>query len=546
MRPTFRLIIAALFVCATGAGFAVADELPSADLPIEQVIDQLVNGSLTKEKVTPAPQADDLNVLRRLMLDLAGRIPTTVEAKNYAANSSPSKRIELVDRLLASPDFAFHHRNELDRMLLANRPNNGDFRKYLLWATQQNRPWDAMFRDMLLADEADADRKAALEFLKSRVKDVDDVTNDTAILFFGVNVTCAKCHDHPLTPDWQQDHFYGMSSFFSRMYLTKKNVLAEKPYGEVKFSTKAAEDKQAKFMFLTGAVIDEPAVERSKDEIKQIDELIKKQMRDDDAPAPQKPSFSPREKFVEVALRGEDNRFFARNIANRLWARMFGRGLVDPLDQMHSANPPSHPELLDWLARDLIAHNYDLKRLLRGIALSQTYSRSSEWLTPGDPPPPSLFAFAKVKPLTPRQYALSLAMATGNPTQWPTPEQNDQWVTRRQQLEDASNGWAGQFEVPGENFQIAVDEALLFSNNKRVEDDFLRDSNDRLVGHLKSLPDDNAVIDAACWAVFSRPARDDEKQVFTSYLQKRSSDRTVALRQVVWALITSPELRFSF
>lgn len=543
MRMIVRLTWMPLWLLATS--FSSAAELPPVETPIEQVVDQFVHERLATEKVTPAPQADDLNLLRRLSLDLAGRIPTTAEAQAFVASTSPTKRVELVDRLLASPDFPLHQRNELDRLLLPNKPNDGEFRKYLLWSTQQNRPWDAMFRDMLIGSEADENQKAALTFVKSRARELDDLTNDTASLFFGVNVSCAKCHDHPLATDWKQDHFYGMTSFFSRTYLTKKNLLAEKQVGEVKFSTKTEGQKQAAFLFLTGATISEPTVERTKEQLKEFDEVVKKQTQDDNAPPPEKPGFSPREKLVEVALRSEDNRFFARNCVNRVWAQYFSRGLIDPVDQMHSANPPSHPELLDWLTRDLVAHGYDMKRLIRGIALSQTYSRSSEWTT-GEQPSAALYAVAKVKPLTPRQYALSLFMAAHNPTQWPAADQAQQWAQRREQLENAANGWANMFEVPGEGFQVAVDEALLFTNNKRIEDEFLRDSGDRLVGHLKTLSDDSAMIDAAFWSVNSRLPRDDERAALNDYLQKHSADRVVAIRQLVWALLTSPELRVSY
>ena len=547
MRLILRINLAALCVLAFSASFAA--ELPSADLPIEQVIDQAVQQRLEAEKVTAAPQADDANVLRRLMLDVAGRIPTSEEAKGYVANGSATKRVELVDRLLTSPDFIWHQRNEFDRMLLPNKPNDGDFRKYLLWAVKENRPWDAMFRDMLVGDEADENRKHALTFIKSRARDLDDMLNDTAIVFFGVNVTCAKCHDHPLTPDWKQHHYFGMASFFSRTYVTKKNLLAERPFGEVKFKSKRKDDTKgeqtAKFQFLTGSVIDEPVVERSADDIKKIEEVIKASMQTDDAPPPEKPSFSPREKLVEVALRTEDNQFFARNIVNRVWDRFFGRGLVHPVDQLHAANAPSHPELLDWLTRDLVAHNYNLKRLLRGIVLSQAYSRSSEWPSNGTPPDAALFAVARLKPLTPRQYSLSLFIAANNPTQWPAADQLVKWVTRREQLENESNGWAGHFEMPGESFQVAVDEALLLNNNKRVEDEFLRDSGDRLVGHLKSFSDNQAVIESAVLAICSRPPRDDERAALDDFLQKRSADRVTALRQLVWVLLTGPEMRFS-
>ena len=551
MRRTLRIfLLAVMWPCSTAVVSSHAFELPSPDLPIEQVIDQAIQQRVDAEKVTVAPQANDANLLRRLMLDVAGRIPTSDEAKSFVANGSAVKRVELVDRLLASPDFVWHQRNEFDRMLLPNKPNDGDFRKYLLWAVKENRPWDAMFRDMLIGDEMDENRKHALTFIKSRARDLDDMLNDTAITFFGVNVTCAKCHDHPLTPDWKQHHYFGMASFFSRTYVTKKNLLAERPFGEVKFKSKRKDDTKgeqtAKFQFLTGSIVDEPAVERSADDIKKIEEVIKASMQKDDAPPPEKPTFSPREKLVEIALRTEDNRFFARNIVNRVWDRFFGRGLVHPVDQLHAANAPSHPELLDWLTRDLVAHNYDMKRLIRGIVLSQAYSRSSEWAGSPMPPDASLFAVAKVKPLTPRQYSLSLLIAANNPTQWPAADQADQWAQRREQLENASNGWAGSFEMPGESFHIAVDEALLFNNSKRIEDEFLRDSGDRLVGHLKSLSDNQAVIETAVQAICSRPPRDDERAALDDFLQKRSADRAAALKQMVWVLLTGPEMRFSY
>ena len=560
MRELVRISLSVAWLLTAGVLSADEPQLPPPETPIEQVIDQFVRQRLEKEGIVPAAQADDLNLLRRTMLDLAGRIPTTNEAQAFAASDSPTKRVELVDRLLASPDFVWHQRNELDRMLLPIRPNDGDFRKYLLWAVKENRSWEAMFRDMLLGDEADENRKGALVFLKTRARDLDDLTNDTAILFFGVNVTCAKCHDHPLTPDWKQHHYFGMASFFSRTYVTKKNLLAERPFGEVKFKSKRKDDTKgeqtAKFQFLTGAVMDEPVVERSADEVKAIEEVIKAAMQKDDAPPPEKPAFSPREKLVEVALRAEDNRFFARNAVNRVWERLLGRGLIHPVDQLHSANPASHPELMDWLVRDTVAHGYDLKRLMRGIVLSQAYARSSEWtgsvsgtaLAAGEVqlPDASLLAVAKVKPLTPRQYALSLLIAAGNPIQWPPTDQAEAWVTRREQIENASNGWTGHFEMPSEHFQVAVDEALLFSNSQRIEDEFLRDSGDRLIGHLKGLSDEAALFDTLFWAVCSRPTTADERTALAGYLNQRESDQPAALRQIVWALLAGPELRVNY
>jgi hypothetical protein len=461
-------------------------------------------------------------------------------------SAEPDKRLKLIDRLLASPDFAYHHRNELDALLLATKKNDGGWRTFLLQAAEQNRPWDQLFRQFFLANEESPEEKPALEFLKARAREVDEMTNDTSALFFGVSINCAKCHDHPLVDDWKQDHYFGFASFFSRTYLTKKNTLAEKYSGKLKFKTTAGEEKEARFMFLTGAAVEEPAVEKSKEQLKAEDEEVQRQMKDDKSPPPKPPEFSPRAKFVETALDPANQQFFARAIVNRVWARFFGRGLVAPLDQMHSANPASHPELLEWLTRDLISHQYDLKRLIGGIVASETYARSSRWEQSSEPPPVDYFAVAQPRVLSPRQYALSIIVATANPTNLADSSKPDEWKKQRENWENASNSLAGQLELPSEHFQVSVDEALLFSNSERIENEYLRDSRDRLIGYLKELPERAVQLDAAFWAVLARPPEPEELRAFEAYLDERQDRPDAGLRQVVWALLTSPELRFNY
>ncbi|MDA1166558.1 MAG: DUF1553 domain-containing protein [Planctomycetota bacterium] len=531
------------------AGLTVqAADLRPSEQSIETVIDHYIDGLLKRENVQAAAQVDEHILVRRLMLDLAGRIPTTAELHAFLAAGPDTRRAELVDHLLASPDFASHHRNEIQLLLeYPDRRNDGDFRKYLQWAVEQNRPWNLMFRDMLAGDENDEYQKAALQFVKHRARNLDDLTNDTAVLFFGVNVSCAKCHDHPLVEDWKQDHYFGMQSFFSRTYLTKKNDLAEKFYGEVKFTTTAGVEKQARFMFLNGAVVADGTPEMTDESRKKFDEIVRTLQKDEKAAA-NLPEFRPRERLVETASQTENAEFLARNIVNRIWHRLTGRGIVHPPDQMHSGNAPSHPELLDWLARDIVAHGYDLKRLIRGIVLSSTYSRSSEWASAAEPPSGEYYAVAISRPMSPRQYAMSLLVATRNPPHW------EQWLTKpvedwkreREGLENSANGWAGQFEIPGENFQIAVDEALFFSNNDRIQNDLVRDSGDRLVGHLKQIENTGEAVIAAFEAISSRKPTDDELAAILDYLESRSEDRNAAMKQVVWALLTGSELRFNY
>lgn len=524
-----------------------AAELLSPEMPIESAIDHYIKQRLVDKQILPSPVADDTTLVRRTTLDLAGRIPTLTEAQAYVNSTDADKRPKLVEQLMASPDFALHFRNELNTVLMGGQKgNSGEFRDYLLRSVRQGRSWDQMFRDMLIGNDEDPETKGALTFVKSRVKELDEITNETSVIFFGVNVSCAKCHDHPLVSDWKQDHYFGMASFFQRTYQTKKNGLAEKFSGEVKFKTTKGEDKVAKFMFLTGTTIDEPVVEVSADVRKQRDEEVKKQMQDDKVGPPSRPDFSPRTKLVELALKPENETMLARNIVNRVWAMLIGRGLVHPLDQMHSGNPASHPDLLEWLTRDLIAHKYDLRRVVRGIVLSEVYARSSEWSGSTETPAPDHFAVALVRPLSPRQYALSLQIACERPDNIASQIADaEKWLKRREELDRQVEGVANQFELPGENFQVGVDEALLFANSPQFTENYLRDNPDRIVGVLKQQPDHATRIATAYWAILSRNPSPDEVAACEQYLAKRDTDQVAALRQMTWALLTSPELRFN-
>lgn len=535
-----------LFTSMLTAGIAQSAELAlSARTPINVVIDHYVDEKLHSEQISPAALANETTLVRRLTLDLAGRIPTAAESQQFVQSQLPQKWTWLVDRLLASPDYALHHRNELDTLLLEGNRKDAEWRDYLLQAARENRPWDEMFRQMLAGSEDVAEEKGALGFLKARAGSIDDLTNDTSRLFFGINISCAKCHDHPLVGDWLQDHYFGMLSFFDRTYLTKSKRLAEKHTGQVKFQTTAGVEKQASFMFLSGTIVAEPEFQRTSEQVKALDAEVKRQLKEDNVEPPKPPVFSPRAQLVDVALRDGDNRYFARSIVNRLWARFLGYGLVSPLDQMHSSTPASHPELLDWLSRDLIAHNYDLKRLIRGIVLSNTYARSSRWTKPGEPPMPEYFAVAIPRPLSPRQYATSLMIAGRAPQTIPSTD-TPAWEKWRTDIEKASEGFADLIERPTEHFQVSADEALLFSNSERVEGEFLRDAPDRIVGNLRQIDESHDLVRVAFWSIVNRPPEPEEYDVFLRFLGERKDRPAEGVRQVVWALMTNPELRFNY
>jgi hypothetical protein len=535
---TLRLILP-LLALITAASFAAADELLPPSQAIEQVVDHYLDARLREEGIAPAGPADDANFIRRLTLDLDGRIPTVDETRAFVASTAANKRVELVERLMASPAFVRHQATAFDVMLMNG--TNGSVRPYLLTALAENRSWDRIYRELMLPDEKDPKQKATSEFLRQRVRDLDKLTAEVSSIFFGVNVSCARCHDHPLVHDWKQDHFFGMKSFFSRTY-ESGGRLAERETGLVKFKTTKGVERQARLMFLTGKVIETATLKETPGEAK-----AKKRPKnaDKNTPPPPPPKFSARAELVKLSLEPGQRDFFARSFVNRLWHRLFGYGLVMPLDQMHSENPPSHPELLDWLARDTVEHHYDLRRLIRGFVLSKAYARDSRW-EKGATPRPSLFAVARVKPLSPMQLAVSLRLAVTDPQSLPATLKADEFDKRLQGIESSAGGYARSFEQPGDDFQVGVSEALLFSNNDRLQKELLADGGDRLLGRLKQLKNPDEVIDTVVRTILSRPPSVEERRLLGDYLKQRADRSAETQRQIVWALLTSTEFRFNY
>ena len=522
----------AVAVCAALTIAVRAEPFP-ADRPIEQAIDHYIDAKLAEEKMKPAPIADDATLLRRLMLDLAGRVPTVAELDAYFADKDPAKKTKLVDRLLASPAFARHQTNEFSAYFdPGSRRKSDGLGKYLAASFAENKAWDKIFREMMLPDAADPKEAGASEFLSSRIKDLNKVTIDVSTRFFGVNVSCAQCHNHPLVENWTQDHFYGMKSFFARTVEATGGILVEKDFGFVKYVPNKKTEKVSPVMFLTGKSLDVPGLSEPSAAEKKRD-----QQRIDEAKKTKKatpPTFSLRAKLVDVALARDDRGYFARNIVNRLWYRHMGLGLVMPLDQMHSENPATHPELLEWLATDMAEHGYDLRRLVRGIVLSNTYARSSRQ-PEKEAPDEKLFAVARVRPLTPAQMGASLKIASVDP------------ATLKDDRIDAvarSGGLENFFPPLVDNFQVGVAEAMLFANNDKLEKELFNGS-DSLAVRLAKESTSAKRAELAVRSVLSRPATTDEIEAIGSYLDRRTDRSAAAYRQVIWALLATSEFRFN-
>jgi len=458
-------------------------------------------------------------------------------------STDANKRAKLVDRLIASPGFVRHQAALFEIMLNPEGGRGGAFRDYLTNALKDNKPWDQIFREVMLPDETDAKLKGAAEFLRARISDADKLTADVSVAFFGVNVSCAQCHNHPHVEAWTQDHFYGMKAFLARTF-DNGGFLGERGYGTIKYKPTKGPERTAKMMFLTGTSIEDAnAKDPNAAEMKAEKEALDKaKVAKTPPPAPK---FSARAKLVEVALKGENAEFFARSLANRLWHRFLGTGLVSPLDQMHSENRPSHPDLLAWLARDTAANDYDIKRMIRGIVMSKTYSRSSRYDASESLPNHKTFAVARLKPMTPQQLATSLKIASTDPASFDTLKP-DEFEKKIEQIEASSRGFAALLAQPTDNFQIGVGEALLFSNGDRLMREFLTDGAGTTLGRAKAMKEPKEVVEFLVKTAYGRAATETETKALVAYIEKRKGREAEAYKQVLWALVTAPEFRFSY
>ncbi len=512
-------------------------ELPAQDEKAEVVIDRLINERLAKKGITPAAKTPPLSGLRRAMLDLCGRIPTVAEADAFLADSNPERWERKIDSLVASPEFGRFLAHELNWLLMDGKST--DFQKYLTAAVEKQVSWDGVFSAVISGRADDGDLKGVDFYLRDRVRDLDQMTNDVSVQFFGVNISCAQCHDHPYVTDWTQETYYGMRAFFTRTFETG-GFAAERAYGEQSYKTTKGEERKAAPRFLGGELVaeperGEPGPEEKKAELAVLEELKKKK----ESPPP--PDYSRRSRLVEAALGEERKLWLARSLVNRTWYRLFGHGLVMPLDQMHGLNEPSHPELLQWLARDLAGHNFDLRRLIRGIVLSQAYQRDSRWNL-GERPAPSEFAVANPRPLTPLQYAVALKIGSTRTGHFAPQLSPEEFQKRINGVAQSGAGLARWFARPGENFHVAVDEALLFSNSGEIKGQLL---NAGLRDEMEKLPGHGERIALAYRSLLNRDPDAEEVETLQSYLAAREDRPREGIEQMLWAIMAGAEARFN-
>lgn len=336
----------------------VPQGLPVTDTPpVRTLVDEHVFGKLRELGIPPSPVCDDATFIRRVSVDVAGRLPTADEARQFVADPNPDKRVQLVDRLLASGDYGDYFANKWSAVLRNKRRDNNDipytfrFHAWIRTALQENMPYDEFVRNILCAT-GDAETHPPVAWYRE-VSSPEIQMEDTAQLFLGMRLGCAKCHHHPFE-QWSQADYYGFQAFFSQVQMRPSRF--------------AVSNGRNDFVSLSG---NPPTARNPRSGLEQPPQGL------GDEPLEIAPYEDARQYLVDWMTQ-PDNPFFARALVNRYWKHFFGRGIVDPEDDMRVTNPPSNPALLDALATHFVASGYDLKDLVRTICTSSAYQLSSQ------------------------------------------------------------------------------------------------------------------------------------------------------------------------
>jgi hypothetical protein len=496
---------------------------------LAKTIDRLVAARWAENGVKAAPVADDAEFVRRAYLDLAGRIPSVAEVRAFLADVSPDKRQKLIADLLSGPAYINNFGNIWRTLLLPeDNPANFQLRFYVpsfeAWLRKQfadNVPYDQMVRELLTAKVA-SDGRGPRELLRAggqgettpmafyMAKDAkpEELAAATSRLFLGVRLECAQCHNHPFGK-WSRQQFWEYAAFFAGI------------------------QKQGEGFFVPIRELND----RREIAIPNTSQVVQAAFLDGAEPQ-WKYKVGPRVTLAEW-LTAKENPFFARATVNRVWGHFFGTGIVEPIDDFNDENKPSHPELLDELAKQFAAHDFDLKYVIRAITLSETYQLTSARTDPTQDEP-HLYARMPVKGLTPEQLFDSLSLATGYrearlPTgpfvinaNTPRAEFLAKFATQDKRTES----------------QTSILHALALMNGRFVADATSVERSEALAGVLDApFLDTAGRIETLYLATLSRKPKSDELQRLVKYVEGGGpkKDPRAALADVFWALLNSSE-----
>ena len=491
--------------------------------PERNYIDKLVNAKLQRMKILPSGTCSDAEFLRRASIDLTGLPPTVEQVKLFLADKRPTieKRNAKIDQLIGSPQFIEHWTLKWSDLLLSNskfitEKGSWAFRNWIRRAVATNMAFDKFVYQLMTANGSTFENPAANYYRISREPKV--VMENMTQVFIGTRFQCNQCHDHPFER-WTQRQYYELSAYFSGVGRKAGPVKGE----EIIYSLATPTDIKHPS---TGETIPAAFPFSSDLDNKASDPRIR----------------------LATWLTSAKNPYFAKSIVNRYWSYLHGRGIIDPVDDIRASNPPSNPPLLDELTRRFIANGFDLKRLIREMARSETYQRSfrpNKWNDDD-----SLnFSHASPRRLTAEQLFDALHVATGAPSRIPGVPVG----FRASQIPDpkVKIGFLDMFgrpprESPCEcerSSDVSLSQTLNMINGPTVSDAIIHPEG-RVAKLVAAKADDKTIVGDVYLAVICRPPTEAELKQGVAYLAG-VGNRSEAAQDLMWALVNSPAFLFN-
>jgi hypothetical protein len=536
-RPTWSVISLVVLLASVRPAFgegspesagAVVLPPPGADVSaLAALVDRRLAAGWAEAGVAPAAPAGDAEFLRRVSLDIAGRIPAVAEARAFLDDPASGKRQALVERLLAGPGYVNHFTDVWTKVLLPNLADELEVQVYAptfnTWLRRQvgdNVAFDVMARRILTEQIGEGRglspipfdgkfRPSPLAFYAANSGKPENLAASTARVFLGIRLECAQCHDHP-TAKWKRDQFWSLAAFFSGIEQRRETNCDFPQYREVPGRRELAISGGAR--------------------------MVQARHLDGAAPARTSALGSPRTVLADWVV-ASDNPFFARAAVNRVWSLFFGTGLVDPVDDMSDENPASHPELLDELAAAFTAHRYDLQFLIRALTATRAYQLTSAGYAPGQDDP-RIFARMPVRGMSSRQLYASFVQATGVRREGET-----LFFFDNSPRKDFLEAFADQDGRPSERRTSTV-QALTLMNGRLSVDatDLARSATLPAVADAYFL-DTPGKVEVLYLATLSRRPTAEECARSVAYVERGGPtlDPKKALADVLWSLINSAE-----
>jgi len=529
---TSILVRAAGQVASVGVGVIGPPVQDYPKTPRANFIDEYVFEKLRNFQIVPSELTSDSEFLRRVCLDLTGTLPPPQRVRDFLASADPRKREQVINALVASPEFVDYWTFRFADLFRVSIFGNGlspkwmaEYWEWIRANIERNRPYDEVARERIAVEGYKPPSRHFLPY--NQIGTPADAMAEEVRVFMGRRLDCAQCHNHPYE-NWSQDQFWGMAAFFSRMFRMSQ-VVVDHPIN-MDLGTKDVGGNMDLLHPRTKAVV-KPA-------------LL------DDSPLNVTPEGNPRK---ELARWMTSHPYFAEATVNRIWGYYFARGIVDPVDDFRSTNPPTHPQLLAALAADFREHGYDLRRLMKTIVSSRTYqlSHRPNATNSGDV---TNYSRSLARGLDAEVLLDAVADVTGIPETFSTAITEGATVgqapagTRAIQLRDPDTffsrflelyGRSNRGAVPERNNKVNLSQAMHVLAGSTYVDRLSR-PNSRLAKLLESGATDEKIFSEFYLAALSRPPADEEVQELKAILTKRG-DREAGLREFVWALISSRE-----